>query len=524
MSRLRPPVLFLLGVASLLAPARLSAADIDSALAKKIEAITDGPDYAQARWGVLFVDAKTGEPLYSRNADKLFSPASVTKLYSCAAALVALGPDSTVTTPVYARGTATDGKLKGDLILMAKGDLTFGGRTDKEGKVRFKDGDHTYANGSDAELTDTDPLVGLNDLAKQVRAAGLKEIDGDVLIDDRLFEAARGTGSGPAAISPIMVNDNLIDVFVTPGKTEGDPATVSFRPETAYLRADIDVVTGAKDSKPRFDVPDDDPSHLVIRGSVPAGGKPVLRIVPMNRPAEFARALFIEALRRQGVRVTAPLVHRLTQPPALPTKEEYAKFDTVATYKSVPLKDTIRVTLKVSHNLYAGALPCLVGVKRGGRTLSRGMQEQGKILQELGLDINRLSFGSGAGGSVADKTTPTATVQLLSAMRKRPEWEAYKAGFPSLGVDGTLAAIVPDSPARDKVHAKTGTYYWEDELNGGRLLLTSKALAGVMTTKSGRELLFCLFVNDVPLPKGVPTKREGTVLGKVCEVVYETVR
>jgi len=48
-------------------------------------------------------------------------------------------------------------------------------------------------------------------LAKQVKAAGIKEIKGDVLIDDRLFIASEGSGSGPRVVSPMIANDNLID-------------------------------------------------------------------------------------------------------------------------------------------------------------------------------------------------------------------------------------------------------------------------------------------------------------------------
>src|SRR5207237_592818 len=123
----------------------------------------------------------------------------------------ALGPDSTAETAVYQRGVRLNGTLRGDLILVAAGDLTFGGRA-KDGKTVFKDKDHTYANGGfgDAELTDTDPLTALDDLAKQVKDAGITQIDGEIVIDDRMFARTHGTGSGPDAVSPIVVNDNLI--------------------------------------------------------------------------------------------------------------------------------------------------------------------------------------------------------------------------------------------------------------------------------------------------------------------------
>src|SRR6266542_38904 len=146
-------------LAALCVPGSAVAADD---LAGKIEAVIHGPAYQQARWGILVVDAKTGDPVYAHDADRLFLPASTTKLYTCAAALAALGPDSKFETPVYRRGELSDGRLRGDLILVATGDLTFGGRTDASGRVAFKDEDHTYANSptSKAELTDTDPLAG----------------------------------------------------------------------------------------------------------------------------------------------------------------------------------------------------------------------------------------------------------------------------------------------------------------------------------------------------------------------------
>jgi D-alanyl-D-alanine carboxypeptidase/D-alanyl-D-alanine-endopeptidase (penicillin-binding protein 4) len=488
------------------------------ALAGKLEALMDGPDYKQASWGVLVTDAKTGKEVFARNADKLFTPASVTKLYSCAAALIALGPDHTVRTRVGKRGETKEGVLRGDLILVAAGDLTMGGRTGRDGRVLFRNSDHIYANFSgEAYLTDSNPLAGLESLAKQVADAGIREVTGEILIDDRLFDRAFGSGSGPDAISPIIVNDNLIDVLVTPGKAPGDPATVKLIPETEYLKADVQVATGAKGSTARLTLDAIDAHRFRVRGSIPVDSPPRLRIYPVSDPAGFARGLFIEALRRAGVRVNANVFKPAK--PDLP--EAVEKLETVASIQSAPFRDEILVTLKVSHNLYAGTLPCLVAVKNGKRTAAAGLREQGKILKELGVESPTISFGGGAGGAWADCVTPRATVDLLDAMRKRPEWDAYKAALPILGVDGTLAEVVPkDSPARGKVFAKTGTLSYDDNLNG-RTLLRSKALAGVMTTAKGTELNLAMFVNNVPLPMGVTATREGKMLGKLCEVIHE---
>ena len=72
----------------------------------------------------------------------------------------------------------------------------------------------------------------------------------------------------------------------------------------------------------------------------------------------------------------------------------------------------------------------------------------------------------------------------------------------------------------DAVKAKTGTYFWYDVLNG-RTLLTSKSLAGTLTTARGRRLTFAMFVNNVPLPPGVTPTREARVLGQLCEIIHQ---
>src|SRR5262249_32060677 len=153
-----------------------------------------------------------------------------------------------------------------------------------------------------------------------------------------------------------------------------------------------------------------------------------------------------------------------------------------ALFTSPPFSEAVKVTLKVSHNLYASLFPLLVAVKNGKATLADGMRLQGKFLKDLGVEGETISFGGGPGGSRGDAVAPRAGVALLRARAKRPDYKYFHAGLPVLGVDGTLAdALVGESPAKGKVQGKTGTYYWHDLMND-RGLLTSKALAGTMTT------------------------------------------
>jgi D-alanyl-D-alanine carboxypeptidase/D-alanyl-D-alanine-endopeptidase (penicillin-binding protein 4) len=516
----------LLGVACLvLLTADRSLAQSDhpnGAWTDKIQAFINGPSYKQARWGVFLADAASGETVYAHNPDQLFLPASTTKLFSCAAALAALGPDFRFETPVYRRGEFTDGRLQGDLILVAKGDPTLGGRTDATGKMAFRNQDHIYASfAPGAELLDVDPLNGLKDLAKQVALKGVREVTGEVLIDDRYFPRSRGSGSGPDILTPIVINDNLVDLKICPAGAAGEPAVIEMRPQTKLIQIDASVTTVGEHEPSRVQVTPAGPQRHVVRGKISIKSKPAVAIVAIDDPSLFARALFIDCLRAEGVQVSASAL----RPPQreLPHHSTYPFLDRVAVHTSPPFSEVIKVTLKVSHNLYASMLPILVAARArdGDGTLATGLRMQGKFLAELGLPVETISFGGGAGGSNADAVTPRATVQLLQAMAKRPEAEKFFDGLPVLGVDGTLAESVPStSPARGKVRAKTGTLVWQDLMND-RPLLTSKALAGTLTSSKGREFYIAVFVNNVPLPRGVTSTREGKALGTLCELIVE---
>ena len=75
-------------------------------------------------------------------------------------------------------------------------------------------------------------------------------------------------------------------------------------------------------------------------------------------------------------------------------------------------------------------------------------------------------------------------------------------------------------PARGKAQAKTGTYYYDNPMNGTSVL-TSKAIAGWLTARSGRELLFCFMVNGVHLAQESDADKIGVELGRLCEIAFD---
>jgi D-alanyl-D-alanine carboxypeptidase/D-alanyl-D-alanine-endopeptidase (penicillin-binding protein 4) len=510
---------FLIGLGLLVLLLAAPAARADHDLVQQLDDVIGGPEYRDARWGVLVVDGQSGKTLYRYNAGQRFTPASSIKLYYGAAALAALGPDFRFETPVYARGRVSDGRLGGDLILVAQGDPTLGGRDRADGHMAYTDDDHTYANaaGAESKRSDTDPLAGLKALAHQVAARGIHRVDGDVLIDDRLFAGAPGNGNGPELLTPIMVNDNLVDVVVSPGDRVGEPARVQLVPATEFVRMESYVVTAPPGEPSRVEVQPAGPHGFLVRGRIALRSPAVLRVYAVPDPAAFARALFIEALRREGVEVSASMF-RAPQSD-LPDRGSSAGLSQAARFTSLPFSELLKVTLKVSSNLYANTFPLLIAVKHGKRTMAEGLQLQRQILSDMGVDLKGISIATASGGTAEDSLTPEAVVQLLQVLSRRPDYPVFLKALPILGEDGTLAEMVsPDSPARGMVHAKTGTYCLpETQTRAG--LLRAKALAGTLTTAGGRTLFFAMFVNDVVLPHGATCQREGRVLGHLCEIL-----
>jgi len=449
-------------------------------------------------------------------------PASVTKLFSVAAALDELGADYVFSTPVYARGELDEsGVLDGDLILVASGDPTLGGRDDGAGGLAFRDTDHTYAGfASGAELTAADPLAGLDRLARQVAAGGVTQVLGDVVIDDRLFGPANGSGSGPQRLTPIVVNDNVLDFTIVPAEV-GKEAKVVCRPATSAFTIDAIVETGPAEGAPKITIDEPLVGTITVRGTIPAGHRPLVLIHAVDRPASFARSLFIEALRRAEVRVAAsPLVDNAAE--KLPPRGGYEAFKQVAEFKSPKFAEEARLILKVSHNLHAGMMPLLIGSRHGKRTMPEGLKHERDALSRLGVSVDAVSFAGGAGGDRADYVTPRAAVELLTAMSRHKSFADYRAALPVLGIDGTLASAVSrESPAAGKVRAKTGTLLWTNHLDG-RPLLQSKALAGYAETKGGKTVAFALFVNLVHLKDPGDRERIGRVLGTICEKLHLT--
>ena len=485
-------------------------------LRDEVGEVTQMSRYQHALWGIVVADQSTGQILFQENGDQFFAAGSTAKLFSTAVALDQFGPSYRFVTPVYRSGkVAAHGRLQGNLILRAVGDPNLSGRLNNAGHLAYSNTDHIYSATTDsAYLPNADPLSGLEDLVAQIAAAGIREVN-DVLVDDRLFDHVRGSGSGPSTITPIVVNDNVVDIEVVPSEDVGSPAQVYVNPTTPYLQYDYRVRTVEANQIPWILVRQVSPDRFEIKGQIPQGRKPLLRIAEVEDPAKFARALLIQRLQDHGIRVARSMVAPMARE-LLPPVAQYRRMPVVARHMSPPFSEAIRVILKVSHNLHANMLPLLVAARNNNRSLGAGLQAEREFLDREGVDRAGVSFGDGSGAAGA-LVTPQAVVAFLLAMSKSANFAFYHDALPVLGIDGTLAHVLGrDDPARGKICAKTGTTF---SFHHNHLLLT-KAMVGYMTAASGRNLVFAIYVKNIPIKRRRDRFGHESVLAKVGGIFY----
>ncbi|MEV4875519.1 D-alanyl-D-alanine carboxypeptidase/D-alanyl-D-alanine endopeptidase [Streptomyces cyaneofuscatus] len=461
----------------------------------RITEIMRKPDYPNAQWGLLQQDPDSGRVVHSRFAEQFFIPGSVAKLFGTSGAWDTLGGDHRFRTPVHAVGERRGSTLDGDLDLVAQGDLTMGGRTRPDGTVDYTDLDHTYANDfPGATLTPQDPLAGINQLAQQVRRSGITRVEGDVVVDDRLFQPEPVFDPTP---TPLIINDNLIDLLTTPGARPGAPARLDWRPKVAPYRVTSTVRTVAAGEPTAIEVTTSgNGTRIQLSGTIAAGSEPALKVSPIADPAAFGRTALIEALGRAGVEVAA-------QPtganPVGRLPNSYKGRPRVALFTSPPYAQYAKLIFKVSHNLGGNLSICLMAVAAGSKDCMDGFPVLADFLERAGVDRKQVQLLDGRGGNPADRTTPKAVVQLLSYWHRTPEAAVFRNALPILGVDGLLADNCTDCPARGKVFAKTGAAVGLDALNN-RLAVGAITIAGYLDKGNGRFDVFFAGVNGASTP------------------------
>jgi len=464
--------------------------------ASRAEALLATTPTSKGEWGLLIMDAESGETLYEQNADKYFVPASNMKLFTTALALAKLGPEYRFHTTLETQGAiSSEGVLNGDLTLVGRGDPNLSNRKfPYELKEEF----------------DGPPQKVLVELADALVTKGVREISGDVVGDDSYFPRERYPNGWEiddmvweygAAISAIVVDDNTVALTLTTGEQAGSPVQAAVTPATPDFMVENRVTTSATDVKSDLTLTREPGSHLVVvKGTMPAKSAPRKLVLAIEEPAQHAAAVLKRLLEERGVRVAG--VARARHDHAEPGGDPVV----LAEHVSVPLGDALKLVNKISQNLHTEMLLRTVARQSGvWATPDDLMKVPTDFYAAAGIEPGDVIQTDASGLSRHDLVTPRAIVALLNFAQKQSWFGLYFASLPVAGIDGTLEDRMKNTPAAGRIHAKTGS------------VEHVRTLSGFAETPGGRRLIFSFLSNN----QGGKSHEAADALTGLCVAMIE---
>ncbi len=396
--------------------------------------------------GIEVVSLKTGQTLYEKNAKNLFVPASIAKLFTCAAALDSLGPEYQFETRVLKDDA-------GNLYILGAGDPSL-------------------------------DLHALEDLARQISLTAEKHFAKDLVVDNSLFD---NIVSGPgwmwdeglnywnAPIDALLVDHSCVSLWIRPNEVKQPPEIV-IQSGSDYVVVDNTAITS--DEKGELEVeraPLARENKIEVRGVLAPSAPACLFRVPVEVPHQYAAHLFQKCLQNQGITFDGT-THVGKAPKG-------AKV--IATHQSLPLSVLIRRALKDSDNLTANCFFKKLGQALEGipGTWQNGSKAVRSFLHDRArLDTSEMVLLDGSGESRYNLASPHQMVQFLRWVSSQfmigPE---MLTALSLNGIDGSLKARMPK--IRGKIRAKPGT------------MTGISSLAGFVEAEDGEVLAFSIMIN-----------------------------
>ena len=363
----------------------------------------------------IFVQAVDADaPLLAFNENVARNPASIIKLLTTYAALDRLGPAYRWETTVFVTGPVRDGRLAGDLVLRGGGDP-----------------------GLSTERFWT--------LLREIRARGIVEISGDLVIDDTLF-GINGELPGDFDRQPyraynvlpnaMLVNSNAVEFRVMRGRAGitvyVDPPLAGFRVENR-----IGSKPGACSGFQRgvaFDLPGGpEGHHAILSGKFPSGCTDYSLWRSVLSAPDFVNALFRALWSQLGGKIEGGL--RLA-----PVPEDAEE---LFVHHSLPLVDLVRQINKWSNNPMTRHLFLSLGLEHAGvpATAEKSRAAVAAWLETRDLEMPGLYIDNGSGLSRRTRVTAAGFGAMLLDAWQHPQMADLMSSMPIAALDGTMRQI-----------------------------------------------------------------------------------
>lgn len=408
-------------------------------------------------------DVDTGETVLQWLDDEPRNPASTIKLLTTLVSLDTLGPAYRWKTEVFADGEIHGDQLDGDLVVKGYGDP-------------FLVTERVWQ------------------LVRNIRLTGIREISGDLLIDDSYFDVG---DYDPAAfdrqplraynVAPnaLLMNFKVVRYWFEPDH-ESDAVNVRLDPPLDNLSVEnrLGLASGRCRGYQRgITISTNEPADKVtFSGKFPSGCKRYA----MDRAAlshnEFVYGLFGLLWRESGGVFDGSWHNAVADPEAEP----------IVSFDSLPLSEMIARVNKHSNNVMARQLLYTLSAEVKGQpgTEEGGRQVISDWLTANDLESCKLAIQNGAGLSRNSRITAADMGSLLTFAWRQPYMPEYLASMSISGLDGTLSRRFRDADLTGKAHLKTGSM---DHVS---------AIAGYLQSRSGRRLALVAIQNYKDIHRG----------------------
>jgi len=452
---------------------------------------------------VYIRDLNSKTALIEHNADKLRTPASTMKLLTTYAALKELGPNYSWRTEIWLRGELKDGVLDGDLIIKGFGD----------------------------------PFLVVENfwkLVKTLRDKGLKDIQGDIIIDNSYFQQAAHNPSAfdgkpfrvyNAQSSAVMFNFQATRFLFKPvlddknsvsakssklqkvklnklglkkkrkkNKLSGSVEVIPFPPIDGFKFVNkIKLVRGkCKRSHYRPKFSKNKKGILVIKGNYSAKCQQRFILRAISKPEQHVFNAFREIWRG----LNGSMKGHLKIGKILKNDERFH------VYSSPTLGEQIRLINKWSNNVMTRQLLLTLGAKKFGSpgTIEKGIHAVLSTLEDNNIDTRGIKLENGSGLSRKAKITARQMGRLLEQAYRDAYMPEFLASLSLPGIDGTLVNRFRKDDIRGRSHLKTGT------------LDFVTAIAGYMLNRNGKRLVIVVQHNGKKTGAGRGAKIQDALL------------
>lgn len=405
-------------------------------------------------WGVSVISVTRGDTLFAVQPDLRLKPASIMKLMTTAFALERHGAEHTLTTEVFADRGTNGGVVDGNLYLKGGADPTL--------SLRFWRGESP-----------------MDALARQVAAAGIRRVRGDIVADESAFEVERVPfgwkstylmSAYAAPVSALSLNENIVWIVARP---ENGRAVVELDPPSTTLpvTSNVSVVAGSagRISARRT------ANGITVSGTIGARSGPRRYSLVVQDPPSFAAGALHASLQKAGVEVEGVIRKGATPDGAA----------RVAEIRSLPLASMVAYMNRESINHFAELL-YREAAREEDKSVSTTQAEarlRDFLASKAGVRKEDIRAPDGSGLSEADTVTARSFVQLLSYAHRAPWGAVFHASMPVAGESETMVRRMRATPAQGNLHAKTGTTN------------TVASLAGYVTALNGEILAFAFIYN-----------------------------